>query len=361
MHVDADAFFAAVEQRDDPSLRGRPIAVGSPSARGVVLTASYEARPFGVRSAMPSHEAIRRCPELLFVPPRMDAYREAAVAMRAIFLSYTDRVEPLALDEAYLDVTEPERGPPSGTRIAQAIRAEVRRETGLSVSAGVSYVKFLAKIASDAAKPDGLRVVTPADAPALIETLPVRALPGVGPRAAATLAALGITTAGGLRRHDLDALRDRFGVRGERMWRLAHGEDDRVVDPDRPRKSVSAERTFDVDRVGLAELLPELPQVAADAARRAERNGVTGEVVVVKIKDARHRITTRQIRTGTPVRGAAEIHRVAERLLRERVPLHVPVRLLGIGLAGLSDGEVVQPPLFPAWWEAEGELAPRGR
>lgn len=359
VHVDADAFYAAVEQRDDPTLRGRPVAVGSGSGRGVVMTASYEARRYGVRSAMPSHEALRRCPELLFVPPRMAAYREAGQALLGVYRRYTDLVEPLALDEAYLDVSDPKRGPPSGTRIAQSIRREARSETGLTVSAGVSYCKFLAKLASDAAKPDGLQVIPPAEAAAFLEDLPVERIHGVGPRTAERLAALAITTAGHLRRHDEAQLEATFGKLGRQLWRLARGDDERPVRPDRERKSVSSERTFARDRVGLAALVAELPEVCAATARRAERAGVRGHVVVVKVKDARHRLITRQRRLARPVADAEELRGVAERLLRERLPLPDAVRLLGVGLAGLLDVEqrTLQPPLFPEWVERETTVA----
>lgn len=353
MHVDADAFYAAVEQRDDPSLRGRPIAVGSGSGRGVVMTASYEARRFGVRSAMPSHEALRRCPELQFVAPRMAVYREAGQALLDIYRRYTELVEPLALDEAYLDVTEPKRGPPSGTRIAEAIRLDTRREAGLTVSAGVSYCKFLAKLASDAAKPDGIRVILPGEAEAFLEDLPVERIHGVGPRTAERLAGLGVTTAGQLRRHDEARLEGAFGKLGRQLWRMAHGIDDRPVRPDRERKTVSSERTFARDRVGFAAVTAELPEVCEATARRAARAGVRGHVVVVKIKDGRHRVTTRQWRMARTVGDAEELRSVAERLLRERMPLPPAVRLLGVGLAGLVDvGQgSVQPPLFPGWVE----------
>jgi DNA polymerase-4 len=357
VHVDADAFYAAVEQRDDPSLRGRPVAVGSPSRRGVVMTASYEARRFGVGSAMPSAEAQRLCPELRFVAPRMDAYREAGRALLEVYRRYTDLVEPLALDEAYLDVTEPKRGPRSGTRVAEAVRREARAATGLTVSAGVSYCKFLAKLASDAAKPDGLRVVPPEEAAAFLTDLPVRRLPGVGPRTAERLAELGVRTAGELRARDPAALEARFGKLGALLARLARGEDERPVTPDRARKSVSSERTFARDRVGLAALLAELPAVVADTARRAERAGVRGRLLVVKVKDDRHRTLTRQTRLPRPVRSRAELLPVAERLLAERVPLERPIRLLGVGLAGLVRGEEVQPPLFPELAPADPEAA----
>lgn len=346
LHIDADAFYASVEQRDDPDLRGRPVAVGSASRRGVVMTASYEARRFGIRSAMPSAEAARLCPELVFVPPRMEAYREAGRALLEVYRGYTDRVEPLALDEAYLDVTEPKRGPPSGTRIAEAIRREARAATGLTVSAGVSYAKFLAKLASDAAKPDGLRVVTLDQAAAFLAELPVRRLHGVGPRTAERLGALGIATAGDLVRRDPAELEAAFGKLGRQLWHLAHGRDDRPVDPDRVRKSVSSETTFAHDRVGAEALIAELPAVADATARRARRAGVRGRVVVVKVKDARHRTRTRQVRLAQPTDDPRAVVTVAAELLRSRVPLDLPVRLLGVGLADLTAATVVQPPLF---------------
>lgn len=349
VHLDADAFYAAVEQRDRPELRDRPIAVGSGARRGVVMTASYEARRFGVRSAMPSAEALRLCPELQFVPARMDAYAEAGRALLDLYRSYTDLVEPLALDEAYLDVTDPKRGPASGTRIAEAIRREARNATGLIVSAGVSYCKLLAKLASDDAKPDGLLVVPPDEATAFLATLPVRRIHGVGPRTAARLAELGIDTAGRLREQDPAGLEARFGKLGRHLWRMARGEDDRPVRPDRERKSVSSETTFERDRRGVAALLAELPAVCASTARRAGRARVRGHVVVVKVKDAGHRIVTRQRRTARPVASAAELCTVASELLRDRVPLDRPVRLLGVGLAGLvpEGTPEVQPALFP--------------
>jgi DNA polymerase-4 len=313
------------------------------------MTASYEARRYGVRSAMPSHEALRRCPELVFVPPRMDAYREAGHALLDVYRRYTDVVEPLALDEAYLDVTDPKRGPRSGTRIAEAIRHEARAATGLVVSAGVSYCKFLAKLASDAAKPDGLHVIPPERAEAFLDPLPVERIHGVGPRTAERLGAMGIVTTGQLRRREEAELEAAFGKLGVSLWRMAHGRDDRPVRPDRERKSVSSERTFARDRVGVDALLRELPEVCASTARRARRAGVHGHVVVVKVKDARHRVTSRQRRLATPVADEEQLLAVAASLLRERLPLSRPVRLLGVGLAALSDVDegVVQPPLFP--------------
>ncbi len=346
VHLDADAFYASVEQRDDPRLRGVPVAVGSASGRGVVMTASYEARAFGVKSAMPSAEAARRCPELQFVAPRMDVYREVSREIFAIYRSYTAAVEPLALDEAYLDVSEPLRGPPSGTRIAERIRREVRERTGLTVSAGVSYCKFVAKLASDDAKPDGVKTVPPEAAAAYLADLPVRRIHGVGPRTAERLAALGVATAGDVAAQDPALLEAHFGKVGRDLWRMARGEDDRPVDPNRVRKSVSSETTFARDRVGLAELAEALPGVCDDTAHRARRAGVRGRGVVVKVKDDQHQIHTRQVRLPAATDDAATLHAVAAEVLATRVPLDRPVRLLGVGVTALEDGTVHQPPLF---------------
>lgn len=358
MHLDADAFYASVEQRDDPSLRGLPVAVGSASGRGVVMTASYEARAFGVRSAMPSAEAARRCPELRFVPPRMEAYRAVSREIFAIYRTYASAVEPLALDEAYLDVTEPLRGPPSGTRVAEAIRRDVRRETGLRVSAGVSYCKFVAKLASDDAKPDGVKTVPPEDAEAYLRDLPVRRIHGVGPRTAERLAALGLVTAGDVAASDPDALERRFGKVGRDLWRMARGEDERPVDPHRVRKSVSSETTFARDRHGVAELVAALPDVCADTAHRARRAGVRGRGVVVKVKDDRHQVHTRQVRLPVATDAVETLHAVARDLLTTRVPLERPVRLLGVGLTALEVGDVHQPPLFEVPGPRSGRRAP---
>ncbi len=305
---------------------------------------------------MPSAQALRLCPELQFVPARMDAYAEAGRALLDLYRSYTDLVEPLALDEAYLDVSEPKRGPASGTRIAQAIRHEAVVATGLVVSAGVSYCKLLAKLASDDAKPDGLRVVPPDEAAAFLTSLPVRRIHGVGPRTAERLARLGIDTAGQLREQDPAELQARFGKLGRHLWLMARGEDDRPVRPDRERKSVSSETTFERDRVGVTSLLEDLPAVCASTARRAGRARVRGRVVVVKIKDADHRIVTRQRRTARPLASAGELRSVAAQLLRDRVPLDRPVRLLGVGLCDLvPDGRPeIQPPLFPGLGEGDG-------
>jgi DNA polymerase-4 len=247
IHIDMDAFFASVEQRDNPALRGRPVAVGGSSARGVVAAASYEARVFGVRSAMPSVRAARLCPELIFCPPRFEVYKAVSRQIRAIFLHFTPHVEPLSLDEAYLDVTDDLRGIGSATRIAELIRARIRAETGLTASAGVSYNKFLAKLASDQNKPDGLCVIRPGEGAAFVAGLPVKRFHGVGPRGAEKMAALGIETGADLAKRDLTFLRTHFGSQADYLYRAARGIDLRRVRADRPRKSVGGERTFERD------------------------------------------------------------------------------------------------------------------
>src|SRR6185369_15307710 len=248
IHVDMDAFYASVEQRDDASLRGQPVAVGG-RQRGVVMAASYEARKFGVRSAMPSVTAKRMCPELVFVKPRFEVYKEVSRQIREIFLEYTPLVEPLSLDEAYLDVTSNLRNIPLASDIAREIRARILERTGLTASAGVSYNKFLAKLASDYRKPDGQTVIPPEKGPAFVETLPVARFHGVGPKTAEKMNRLGIHTGADLREQSLDFLEQYFGRAGAWYYAIARGQDDRRVVPDRPRKSVGSETTFMQDLV----------------------------------------------------------------------------------------------------------------
>ena len=249
IHVDMDAFYASVEQRDDPSLKGKPVAVGG-QHRGVVTAASYEARRYGVRSAMPSVTAKRRCPDLIFVKPHFDVYREISHQIRAIFADYTHLVEPLSLDEAYLDVTDDLLGLGSARAIAEDIRRRILAETGLTASAGVSYCKFIAKLASDHRKPDGLCVITPETGPEFVASLPVARFHGVGPVTARRWSGLGIHTGADLRDWSLPALQANFGSSADWYWRICRGIDEREVKPDRPYKSVSAERTFDEDLRG---------------------------------------------------------------------------------------------------------------
>ena len=300
IHVDMDAFFASVEQRDDPSLRGKPVAVGGSSGRGVVAAASYEARVFGVRSAMPSARAKRLCPDLIFCKARFEVYREVSQAIRAIFLDYTPHVEPLSLDEAYLDVTQDLRGIGSATRIAREIRARIRDETQLTASAGVSYNKFLAKLASDQNKPDGLCVIRPGEGKAFVATLPIRRFHGVGPRGAEKMARLGIATGADLRARDLPFLREHFGSFAEYLHRAARGIDLRQVRADRQRKSVGGERTFFENISGNAELRATLEDIAAIVWERIERARARGRTVTLKLRHADFRTLTRAPPTAPP-------------------------------------------------------------
>src|SRR5688500_19024024 len=280
-----DAFYASVEQRDDPALKGKPVAVGG-GHRGVVAAASYEARVFGIRSAMPSVTAKRRCPELVFVKPRFDVYRSVSRQVRAIFADYTDLIEPLSLDEAYLDVSEDRLGLGTARAIAEDIRRRIREETGLTASAGVSYCKFIAKLASDHRKPDGLCVITPERGADFVASLPVSRFHGIGPVTAGKMEALGIETGADLRDWSVPQLEAHFGSSASWYWRICRGIDDREVKPDRPYKSVSAERTFDDDLRDPDVLAAELERIAGYAWARIERAEVSGRTVTLKDKFA---------------------------------------------------------------------------
>lgn len=336
IHVDMDAFYASVEQRDDPELRGKPVAVGGASGRGVVAAASYEARRFGVRSAMPSSRAIRLCPDLIFRRPRFDVYREVSLQIRAIFHEYTPHVEPLSLDEAYLDVTEDMKGIGSATRIAEEIRARVRAETGLTASAGVSYNKFLAKLASDQNKPDGLCVIRPGEGEAFVSTLPVRRFHGVGPRGAEKMARLGIETGADLRAKDLDFLRAHFGSFAEYLYRAARGVDLRRVRADRKRKSLGAERTFGENISGNDALRAKLEEIAGIVWDRIESAKVSGRTVTLKLRYADFTTLTRAKSLPQPIEDRATFERLGEELLDALLPLPQPVRLMGLTLSSLE-------------------------
>jgi DNA polymerase-4 len=331
-----DAFFASVEQRDNPELRGKPVAVGG-GHRGVVAAASYEARPFGVRSAMPSVTAKRRCPDLIFVKPRFDAYKAVSQQIRAIFADYTDLIEPLSLDEAYLDVTEDRHQLGSARAIAEAIRGRIREETELTASAGVSYCKFVAKLASDQNKPDGLCVIRPHEAPAYIATLPVGRFHGIGPKTAAKLNRLGIHTGADLQQLSLAELEGRFGSSGEWYWRICRGIDERPVRSDRQLKSVSAERTFDHDLSDRQALAAELERVAGHAWARIERSGAAGYTVTLKVKFADFQIITRSRTFADPVRDPIAFHAAGHHLLSSLLPVAKGIRLLGLGLHNLIE------------------------
>jgi DNA polymerase IV len=337
IHVDMDAFYASVEQRDDPSLRGRPVAVGGGSERGVVAAASYEARRFGVRSAMASVTARRRCPDLVFVKPRFDVYRAVSQQIRAIFADYTPLVEPLSLDEAYLDVTEDLKGVGVATRIAEEIRARIKAETGLTASAGVSYNKFLAKLASDENKPDGLCVITPGRGPAYVAGLPVARFHGVGPKTAERMARLGIRTGADLAAHSLPFLERNFGSSGAYYHDLARGICHRIVKPNRERKSVGAEDTFFTDLTDRTAMEIELQRISRTIWSRMEGRGIAGRTVVLKMKYRDFRIVTRSASRAAPVTGEAEFLEIGLGLLQRLVPVEKPVRLLGLTLSNLVE------------------------
>ena len=335
IHIDMDAFYASVEQRDNPELRGKPVAVGGAAARGVVAAASYEARKFGVHSAMPSLIAKRRCPELVFVAPRFDAYKAVSLQIRQIFAEYTPLIEPLSLDEAYLDVTENLKGIASATRIAEEIRAQIRAETELTASAGVSYNKFLAKLASDHRKPDGIFVVTPAMGPDFVETLPVRKFHGVGPATAARMERLGIKTGLDLRQQTLEALQRHFGKAGSYYYWAARGVDERPVRANRIRKSVGAENTFQADLVTFEAARDELREIVEKVWRYCEGSGVRGRTVTLKVKFANFRQLTRS-RTGhVQIATRDELEELGGELLAPLFPVTRGIRLLGISLSSL--------------------------
>ena len=339
IHVDMDAFYASVEQRDHPELKGKPVAVGG-GHRGVVTAASYEARPFGVRSAMPSVTAKRRCPELVFVRPRFDVYRAVSQQIRAIFADYTHLVEPLSLDEAYLDVTQDRLGLGSARAVAEDIRRRIREETGLTASAGVSYCKFIAKLASDHRKPDGLTVITPERGCEFVASLPVVRFHGVGPVTARKMEGLGILTGADLREWALPALQAHFGSSAEWYWRIARGIDEREVKPDRPYKSVSAERTFDEDLRDAERLAGELTRIAGYAWERVRRAEVAGRTVTLKVKYGDFTIVTRSKSFPAPIPDLPAFVAAGQTLLSALHPLPKGIRLLGLGLHNLcEDGE----------------------
>ena len=337
IHIDMDAFFASVEQRDDPMLSGLPVAVGSGRERGVVAAASYEARKFGVHSAMASVIAKRKCPELVFVPPRFDVYRAVSRQIHAIFASYTALIQPLSLDEAHLDVTTPliDRG--SATAIAQEIKARIREETGLTASAGVSYNKFLAKLASGYRKPDGLFVITPRMGPVFVETLPVSKFHGIGPATAAKMSDLGIHTGADLRQQTRTFLTARFGKAGDYYYAAARGEDDRPVVADRQRKSLGVETTFARDLRAWDEVGPSLEPLFAKLWVACTRTQLIGRTVTVKVKYDDFQQSTRSRSRVEGVTSQPIMEHISFDLLRPLFPLSRGIRLLGVTLSNFDD------------------------
>ncbi|KWS05397.1 DNA polymerase IV [Lysobacter capsici AZ78] len=342
LHVDMDAFYASVEQRDAPELRGQPVVVAWRGARSVVCAASYEARKFGVRSAMPAVRAERLCPHAVFVPPDFVRYKAVSRQVREIFARHTDLIEPLSLDEAYLDVTTTKTGLPSATATAEAIRDAIREETRLTASAGVAPNKFVAKIASDWNKPDGLFVVKPHQVEAFLAPLPVGRLPGVGKVMEAKLAELGVSIVTDLRALGALALEQRFGRWGRRLHELAHGIDEHPVEPERPTLQISSEDTFERD-LPLSEVETDIRRLAgktwAGYQRELQRNpGRIARTVVLKLKTSDFRILTRSLTAPHPPSGEAELADLAS-ALRARVdlPAQTLYRLVGVGLSGFVD------------------------
>jgi DNA polymerase-4 len=338
IHLDMDAFYASVEQRDDPALRGRPLAVGGTRERGVVMAASYEARQFGVRSAMPASTARRLCPELLFVPPRFEVYKEVSSQVREIMAEYTPLIEPVALDEAYLDVTHNLKHEPLASQVARDIRAAILARTGLTASAGISYNKFLAKLASDHRKPNGQYVIPPARGLAFVEKLAVGQFHGIGPATAGRLHALGIFTGADLRAQPEAFLRQHFGKAGGYYHAIAHAQDHRPVQPDRLRKSVGAETTFSHDLHAPAELLAALLPVAAKVWAYCQRASQSGRTLTLKVKFADFQQITRSRTLPASVPDEAALLRTGQEILTALLPLPKGVRLLGLSLSNL-DGE----------------------
>lgn len=336
IHVDMDAFFASVEQRDNPDLRGKPVAVGGSGGRGVVAAASYEARKFGVRSAMPSVTAKRKCPELIFVKHRFEVYREVSEQIRTIFHHYTPHVEPLSLDEAYLDVTEDRHGLGSATAIAVAIRKAIHETTQLTASAGVSYNKFLAKLASDQNKPDGLCIIRPGEGAAFVQSLPVRRFHGVGPKGAEKMARLGIETGADLAQKDREWLAQHFGSFGDYLYRAARGIDLRPVRANRIRKSIGGERTFSEDISAEDELRDTLERIITTVWDRIAEKQAKGRTITLKLKYNDFQTVTRSRSQPQPVADKAQFAQVARTILEDEMPLPMPIRLMGLTLSSLD-------------------------
>jgi len=338
IHVDMDMFYAAVEIRDNPDLAGRPLVVGgSPRSRAVVTTASYEARKYGIRSAMSCAEALRRCPVCLFIPPDFEKYRRVSKEIREIFFRYTSLVEPVSLDEAYLDVTRNHSDEPSATRIARAIKKEILETTGLTASAGVASCRFVAKIASDYHKPDGLTVVPPERVLAFIQPLPVRKIPGIGRVTAARLASLGVATVRDLAGLPLEELLREFGKFGQFLHGIARGIDRREIVPHRERKSISVEDTFQEDTLDL-EFLSEFLKRAADRVFEIlRREGKEARTVTLKVKYEDFTQVTRRRTLDHAVRSPEEIHAVAMELLQRTEAGRRKVRLAGVGLSSFVE------------------------
>jgi DNA polymerase IV len=345
IHIDMDAFYASVEQRDNPELRGKPVAVGGSAERGVVAAASYEARKFGVRSAMPSVTAKRQCPDLIFVKPRFEVYKAISRHIHEIFAEHTLIIEPLSLDEAYLDVTENIQGIALARDVALRIREKIKAETGLNASAGISYNKFLAKLASDHRKPNGQFVISPEMGPAFVETLPVGKFHGIGPATSAKMNALGIFTGKDMRNQTLEFMNANFGKAGAYYYWISRGVDERPVRANRIRKSVGAENTFSTDLTDFDAMVAELEPLIDKVWRHCEGTGNRGRTVTLKVKVADFEIITRSRSVPSAVANRDELVQLAIGLLEDNMPLPKAVRLLGVSLSSLQGENDTEPQL----------------
>jgi DNA polymerase-4 len=345
IHIDMDAFYASVEQRDNPEFRGKPVAVGGSAERGVVAAASYEARKFGVRSAMPSITAKRQCPDLIFVKPRFEVYKSISRQIRDIFAEHTPIIEPLSLDEAYLDVTENLQGIPLARDVALRIREKIKAETGLNASAGISYNKFLAKLASDHRKPNGQYVISPEMGPAFVENLPVGKFHGIGPATSAKMNGLGIFTGLDMRNQTLEFMNANFGKAGAYYYWISRGIDERPVRANRIRKSVGAENTFSSDLRGLKDMVVELEPLIDKVWRHCESTGCRGRTVTLKVKFADFEIITRSRSLVSAISSREELARQSIGLLESAMPFPEAVRLLGVSLSSLQDENDREPQL----------------
>lgn len=331
IHIDMDAFFASVEQRDQPELKNKPIAVGGSGSRGVVAAASYEARKYGVKSAMSGRIAKQKCPDLIFVKPNFKKYKLVSMIIKSIFREYTDLIEPLSLDEAYLDVTHTKKGSPSATLIAQEIRNRILEQTDLTASAGISYCKFLAKIASDEKKPNGQFVITPDEAQAFINTLPITKFFGIGKSTADKFHKMGVYFGKDLKKYSLEDLTIRFGKSGQYFYNTCRGIDTRKVNPNRVRKSLGAERTFNTD-LTLNELHPKISQIGNEVFKRKKKSNFVGKTITLKIKYNDFTQTTRSKTSTDTIEDLETILKTAIQLL-EQDSLKSTVRLIGISLS----------------------------
>ncbi len=340
LHVDMDAFYASVEVRDDPSLRGQPVVVGGdPQHRGVVAAASYEARDWGIHSAMPMKTAMQKCPRAIRISPDFSKYRRVSEQIHLIFSEYTDLVEPIALDEAYLDVTDNKHGIPFGYRVAKLIKADIRRETGLTASAGLGPNKSIAKIASDLKKPDGLVGVRPDEVDTFLAPLPVRKIPGVGSVTHQALGEMDIETIGQLATTPADLLRERFGKRGAYLYRLAHGEDDDPVSAERDQKQLSSETTFVADIFEVARMRETIEELVREVTERLQRKGLKGRVLTLKVRYPDFETVTRS-RTDARYQERVEpVLRQALQLLARTDAEQRGVRLLGVGVSGFDNDQ----------------------